>query len=339
MVAISWASWHRLPRHDIQPPTGAPEPDAVGYRSAVKISRAARRPVIALRRHGQVTPAVPGDTLVTVSVGPSGAAVALWASPQARQALHTPAAAGGQDARRPVAARVVAAGSGTSTVVHLAALDLPFCRVQPLPDGHVLVVASRGGRAVEFDADGVPVRAGSVGDGIEHMLTTPTGRVWIGYFDEGVYGDDPVAQHGIARFNRDLTAEWVYPDGTGFDQVDDCYSLNVVGETAWACFYDSFPIVRLDGAAVTGWHNSTRGVRALLVAADTCALIGGYPGDRDRVVVGRLAAGRYEPGDHRRLVLPDGRPVPDDVRIIGRGPDLHVFVGPTWYRLGLDDLR
>lgn len=38
------------------------------------------------------------------------------------------------------------------------------------------------------------------------------------------------------------------------------------------------------------------------------------------------------------LVLPDGQPLPNDVRMVGRGPDLHVFHGTDWYLLSLTDI-
>ncbi|WP_433040698.1 hypothetical protein [Dactylosporangium sp. CS-033363] len=56
------------------------------------------------------------------------------------------------------------------------------------------------------------------------------------------------------------------------------------------------------------------------------------------MVVGRLAEGRCEPAWEASLVLPDGRPLPKQTTMVGRGPHLHVFTEATWYRLSLDDL-
>lgn len=38
-----------------------------------------------------------------------------------------------------------------------------------------------------------------------------------------------------------------------------------------------------------------------------------------------------------RLVLDDVSDLPP-ARLVGRGPDLHVFVGNLWYRLSIDDI-
>jgi SAM-dependent methyltransferase len=49
-----------------------------------------------------------------------------------------------------------------------------------------------------------------IGDAIGHLLTTPSGAIWVGYFDEGIYGTTP-ATHGLVRFAPDLTIDWAYP--------------------------------------------------------------------------------------------------------------------------------
>ncbi|GAA3198635.1 hypothetical protein ACFO1B_02180 [Dactylosporangium siamense] len=294
---------------------------------------------VALRGHGKLTPPESGDVLVTASAGAGGEAITLWAAPGAREALRKGARAPGSCAKRPVAARVVVQAAGGTTVTTIADLDLPYCHVQPLPGGRLLVVAARGGGAAIFDGDGVRLRRARVSDGIEHVLTTPSGRVWIGYFDEGVYGGDPVAHHGIVRYDADLETEWLFPFDTGFGAVDDCYALNVDGEDAWSCYYSDFPVVHLAGDAVTGWRNAGgQGANALLAAPGMCALIGGYAGSRDLATVGWLTGGRREVATETRLVLPDGGALPERPRFVGRGTDLHVFTETAWLRLGLEDL-
>jgi hypothetical protein len=190
------------------------------------------RPVVQLRKHGQLLPPLADDVLRTVSVGPSGEAVAVWMNAADEQMLHTHSGVGGAQRRRPVAARVVVQTAGSASVTAIADFDPQAFRVQPLPDGQFVAVAARGGYATMFGADGVAVRQGSVGDGVNHVLTTPSGRVWIGYFDEGVHGRDQVAHHGIARFATDLEPDWLYPFDAEVGQVHDCYSLNVDAETA-----------------------------------------------------------------------------------------------------------
>ena len=43
--------------------------------------------------------------------------------------------------------------------------------------------------AVLYDADGQVVSEHVLGDGIGHALADSAGQVWVGYFDEGIYGN------------------------------------------------------------------------------------------------------------------------------------------------------
>jgi hypothetical protein len=289
-------------------------------------------------------PPIDGVELVAASVGPDGAAIALWAAAPDRQRMVAPlgsrSASAKAAARRPAAVRVSGAGGagGAGGVVSAVVHRVRFPQVQPLPDGAILVASQRGGRAEVFDADGRPLRQGTLLDGIQHVLATASGHLWVGYFDQGVYGDDPVAHHGIVRFTPALDPDWTYPFDTDAGPVDDCYALNVDGEAAWAYYYSSFPIVRICDGSVTAWRTEVTGATGLLAAADACALVGGYGvADSDRLVIGHLADGRYEVIDERRLTLPGGQPMPT-ASFVCRGPDLHVFVGRSWYRLALDDV-
>ena len=86
-----------------------------------------------------------------------------------------------------------------------------------------------------------------LGDVIAHVLATTTGQVWVGYFDEGIYGNygwgradsqDPVGAYEIVRFSPGLEAAWHYPKYTEvgpWDAVSDCYALNVDDAGTWAC--------------------------------------------------------------------------------------------------------
>jgi hypothetical protein len=123
---------------------------------------------------------------------------------------------------------------------------------------------------VLYDADGQAVSEHVLGDGIAHVLATSTGQVWVGYFDEGIYGNygwgradshEPVGAYGIVRFSPGLEPVWHYPKYTEvgpWDAVSDCYALNVDDTCTWACYYSDFPVVRIRDGTVTGWHNDIR---------------------------------------------------------------------------------
>lgn len=282
-----------------------------------------------VRHHATIAPGQDGDALVACSIGPAHELVALWATPGPRQG--------------PTAARVTVQTPHSHHVVHLAAVALDYPLVQTLPGGRVLVVAMRTDgtehNATIFDADGVAVASATLGDGIGHVLTTRSGQVWVGYFDEGVYGGGSLAAHGLARFSGSLRPVWQHPFDSEWGVIDDCYALNVDGETAWACYYSDFPIVRVQADAVSGWRNDVRGAAALAVAGSRVALFGGYEPGHDRLAVGDLVDGRLQVTDRYRLVLPDGSPPAAETRVVGRGAELHFLTDRDWYRLSLSDLR
>jgi hypothetical protein len=234
-------------------------------------------------------------------------------------------------------------------------LKHPF--VQPLPDEQLLLVGARchceaaglEKNALIVDNAGNAVREGTVGDGITHVLTTSAGAVWIGYSDEGVfgYGDDScweragmerLGSNGIVTLDRDLDVSWCFPERFPPGSIFDCYALNLAGDTAWACYYDRFPLVRIDGGVVSAWQNKVSSAEALIVADSDVALIGGYEANRWRVVLGTLTTSTFVPRSRFRLTLPDGR-TPEAARLIGRGDELHAFVDQSWFKLNVGDLQ
>jgi hypothetical protein len=320
-------------------------------------------PTVPLVHRATLVPARDGDVLVSACVGPDGEVVALWSDAGGAAALTArttqPGWASFAEARTggPTPARVtVHGGSGRSRVVDIPDLALAHVTVQPLPHGRVLIVGARCHRrpegpernAVVYDADGRVELEQTLGDGIEHVLTTGSGAIWVGYFDEGVFGNygwgtplgaEPVGAPGLIRFAPDLQVDWRFPfDGHPWDAISDCYALNVDGEIAWTCYYTDFPVVRVDGDTLTGWHNPLgTAPKALVVGDRTVGLYGGYGEDRHRMVVAGLGDGTLTATGEYRIVLPDGSP-PPPARIVGRGPDLHLLAGEQWYRLSLTDL-
>ncbi|MEU6855092.1 hypothetical protein ABZ901_34840 [Actinacidiphila alni] len=334
-------------------------------RRSVEARHAAVRelPTVELRHHA-VLSGRPGEERVAASVGPDGHVIALWAAARDVPALTSTTTKAGwatfPDPRtsRPVAARVSIHTPEPTTVADLRELNLAHTTVQPLPGGRTLVVGARSRfraespdrNAVIYDSEGNVVAEATVGDGIEHVLTTPTGHIWVGYFDEGVYGNygwgegeapGPIGASGLVRFAPDLRADWHFPLDPGLSggAISDCYALNVDGETAWTCYYTDFPIVRVRDDALTGWRNPVRGPKALAVEGSRAALLGGYAPERDRLAVGALEDGDFHVTGEYRVVLPDGQPLPAEVQLLGRGPDLHVLTGSDWYRLGLEHGR
>ena len=69
--------------------------------------------------------------------------------------------------------------------------------IDMLADGSFLVVGARcrwaeSGpelNALAIDQNGRIYRRGCLGDGIQHLQVAGDGTIWVGYFDEGVFGN------------------------------------------------------------------------------------------------------------------------------------------------------
>jgi hypothetical protein len=187
-------------------------------------------PVLRARHHG-VIGGHDGDVLVCASVGPAGDVVAVWTAPEGLGAVTSATVSAGgacfpdPAAARPVEARITVHAPELAAVTRIADLALAHITVQPMPGGRLLVAGARcrwrrhgpDRNGVLYDADGQVVSEHVLGDGIGHVLATSTGQVWIGYFDEGIYGnygwgqagtEEPVGAHGIVRFSPELAPAW-----------------------------------------------------------------------------------------------------------------------------------
>lgn len=292
--------------------------------------------------------------MLSFTVGPGGDAVTAWAAPAGHDALTSRTDAGSDFASFPVPspeepvdlAVVVHAATGDEVIV-LPAVTTAYTSVHQHPLGFLVVGARCRWRpdgpdrnALLYDRTGALVSSAVFGDGIEHAATTSTGRTWVGYFDEGVFGnfgwDDPgpppVGRFGINCFTPDLTLETHAPPEL---DIADCYAMTVDGESLMACCYTSWDIARIDPSGeVRSWSNDIGGARQILAEGDRVALIGGYGDDGDRVVVGRLGASTFEVDGVSRLLL-GGAPPSGGVHLFARGGELHAASDRVWFRGGL----
>src|SRR5690606_35078474 len=122
---------------------------------------------------------------------------------------------------------------------------------------------------------------------------------------------------GVSPASHCVAVDWRFPyAGHPGGTIADCSALNVDGETAWACYYTDFPLVRIDGNAMTGWRNAVaEGVRAVVVGERTVGLFGGYGAHRHRLLVAARGERELTALGEYRLVLPDGSPLPPAIRV------------------------
>lgn len=84
-------------------------------------------------------------------------------------------------------------------------IDWRWTHAQRLPGGGYALASSRSAAGKKnlqlFDDRGKLATRFPAGDAIEHMAVDDQGRIWVGYFDEGTCGDDPLSLAGLSRFS------------------------------------------------------------------------------------------------------------------------------------------
>ena len=130
--------------------------------------------------------------------------------------------------------------------------SLSTFHVQPLAEGWLLA-DGRGGCGRLHDACGRFLRSIELGDAIEDLQTTPAGRIWVSYFDEGVFGGD-IGRNGVVCFNSNGDPEFKYAEfaeAKGLPFISDCYAMNIAdSEDLWLNYYTDFPLVHLHNFAL-----------------------------------------------------------------------------------------
>ena len=138
-------------------------------------------------------------------------------------------------------------GAIERTLTFEQSAGLATVNVQPLADGWLLCEA-RGGRASVYDQAGKLKESIDLGDAIEDVQTTTDGKIWVSYFDEGVFGGG-IGQHGLVCFDALGKAIFKYLDFAEQNKlpfIHDCYALNVISdEEVWLSYYSDFPLVSI----------------------------------------------------------------------------------------------
>lgn len=241
-----------------------------------------------------------------------------------------------------------------SRVVRLTGLTATFPKMDVFPDGEVLLVASRCYRGPDgncelnakvFGLDGQQKNAFVLGDGISHVQSDTKGNIWVGYFDEGVYGNFgwqqdgyPLGAAGVSCFTRDGQRMWDFDPPKGFEPISDCYALNVSRTGAWAYYYTDFPIAFVEpNWRVNAWKTQTSGSRTFAVGNERVLLYGGYGDRRTSCSLLKLQDGAAELVGEVSLLLPGDIDL-TKAAVIGRDRELHVFSKDDWYVFSIDSL-
>jgi hypothetical protein len=170
-------------------------------------------------------------------------------------------------------------------------IDLPetvenFHHVQSLGENQWLLVRGRSDdeedlNAHIYDGSGRHMRSFHAGDGIQDLQTTKGGRIWVSYFDEGVFGSTKLGHSGLVCLDDRGRCLFDFASLVGDDvpSIADCYALNVCSDReVWLCYYTDFPLVRLlDGKPAEVWlKQPVRGSPGFAVLGELILFSGGY---------------------------------------------------------------
>jgi Zn-dependent peptidase ImmA (M78 family) len=154
---------------------------------------------------------------------------------------------------------------------------LTTSHVQPFGDGW-LVAEGRGGFARVFDERANLIRTLDLGDAIEHVNTTPDGHIWVGYFDEGVFGSG-IGDQGLVRFDSAGSPTFKYAEFASKGDlpfISDCYSLNVFDSSVYVSYYTDFPLVWISDLRLRRLWNDFGPNKAIAVRSDHFVVFPAY---------------------------------------------------------------
>lgn len=241
---------------------------------------------------------------------------------------------------------VVLSGAGAK-VTKLPAMNIAFPYVDKFSDGGCLIVGARSTwrSKYDFDLNGALIERGAktakrvcFGDGIEDVGIDDANRIWISYFDEGVFGNfgwshpgpTGLGAGGVNCFDRSGELLWQHNREDATEHVDDCYAMNVSPLGIWFYFYTAFKVARVtEDFSVEYFDTPVGGSHSFVTDGHRFVFSSQY-----REPVTTFHATNFYKGKlvHRRklsLSLPAGIKE-DQIKMKARGDKLHVFTDKHW---------
>lgn len=301
-----------------------------------------------------------GYSLVTTSISSTGAGLFLFVEKEASSAVHEQEKQGfgifpkAKMASASVFRLVIYDGRQLKTV-DIGKTDFTFPFVEIFPDGRVLLISARCQWRSEndFDLNGLIYdpktkkrSAFLVGDGVEGVSIDERGRIWVSYFDEGVFGNygwaSPgprcIGEMGLNCFNGQGEIIWRFQPPENGSHIDDCYAMNVVGTNVFIYFYSDFPLCSIgENFELRFRETELNGSHAFAIEGNTALFSGQYNEPLSRFHHMSLGEHKLKKLNEVEVVLPNGDPIRDG-RMLARGRHVHFFDSDSWYRGDIRDL-
>ncbi len=219
---------------------------------------------------------------------------------------------------------------------------------QPLPQGQWLAVRARSegntdGNGHIYSASGELTETLALGDGIADVQVTAQGEIWVGYFDEGIFGSSIFGSAGLACFDPHGALVFDFNSTTVLtgDSIADCYAFNAANSNeTWLCPYTDFPIIKIKDKRIsrTWSDNPIRGSDAFAVWKDRALFRGGYS-EKDKLFIVSLY--RQENNEMHKeechAVDENGGRI-NFVGAFGRGSQLYLETEESIYSIELQEI-
>lgn len=218
---------------------------------------------------------------------------------------------------------------------------------QPLTQNQWIAVRARSagntdGNGHLYSAQGNLLKTIVLGDGIRDVQTTIKGQIWVGYFDEGIFGGTTFGQAGLACFDSGGALAFDFNSSTYLTSgmISDCYAFNTVSDSEiWLCPYTDFPIVQIKNKHISKqWDNNpVHGSDAFAVWKDRVLFAGGYS-ERGKLFIVSLY--RADGQELLREECSAGDENGDEVKFVsafGRGSRLYLETDRSLYFLELQE--
>lgn len=304
----------------------------------------------------------PGFEFVTFNVSAGGEGLFLYVGDDGGSEVHArrdaPGFASFPKPSMPSAKpfKLAIFSEGALRWIDLPPCDVAFPQVEIFPDGRILLAAARcAWRGPEdFDRNGVIINPASggverilLGDGIADLAIDALGRIWVGYIDEGVFGNfgwshpgpPGPGQGGLVCFNDRGEALWCFNRADGEAAIDECYAMNATRDEIWIYYYSDFKICHVGSDFFETFYTpeDVSGSGALTVSKTAVLLSSQYQESRDTFHLLRRVGDQLAAPQPLHIKLPNGASM-ERAQIIGRGQILNILSDEGWFRLDLDEL-
>lgn len=225
------------------------------------------------------------------------------------------------------------------------------------PDGRIVMASSRcewrenndfdlNGKI--FDPDGHETITFLAGDGIEALSVDDQSRIFISYFDEGVFGNlgwgsDPgptgPGAGGLNCFNDQGECIWQFNniDGEG-KFISDCYAMNITGSQTYIYYYSDFELCRIDGNFDRKfWTTRIEGCHHFAINEDGILFSGAYGEAVSRFHWAKLLDGRLSKFEKVTVKLENGE-LSKNGTTIARRDKVNYFNDQDWFQASIDEL-